>query len=89
MSKSDSALKIRLAQLGDQESISNFLFSFKLPLDGLKNTKMWVLIDTNGNIFGTAGLEMWGQKGLLRSVAVKKNFKQSRLWNLFGEVCDR
>jgi amino-acid N-acetyltransferase len=38
---------------------------------------MWVLTDINGNIFGTAGLEIYGHKGLLRSVAVRKNLSNS------------
>jgi hypothetical protein len=57
MPKSDSSLKIRPAQLEDQECVSSLLSGFKLPLDGLEITKMWILQDANGNIVGTAGLE--------------------------------
>ena len=76
MKKSENVLRIKHAQLGDQEDISGLLSEFMLPLEGLENTKMWVLQEDNGNIAGTAGLEIWGKNGLLRSVAVKKNLQK-------------
>ncbi len=69
------AFKIRQARLEDKECISLLLSGFKLPLDGLENSKMWVLQESNGSIHGVAGLEVWGGKGLLRSVAVNKNLQ--------------
>lgn len=77
MSSLDGTLRVRPVQLGDQECIRILLSGFKLPLEGLENAKMWVLTDINGNIFGTAGLEIYGHKGLLRSVAVRKNLSNS------------
>jgi amino-acid N-acetyltransferase len=73
MNKPENTPKIRPAQVEDQKQISSLLSEFKLPLDGLENTKMWVLQENNGNIVGTAGLEIWEEKGLLRSVVVNKN----------------
>jgi N-acetylglutamate synthase-like GNAT family acetyltransferase len=73
--KLENALGIRPAQLGDQEDIRNLLSEFMLPLEGLENTKMWVLQEDNGNVVGTVGLEVWGKNGLLRSLAVKKNLQ--------------
>jgi len=48
---------------------------FKLPLDGLNNTKLWVLQSSQNDVLGVAGLEIYGIQGLLRSVAVNKNFQ--------------
>lgn len=67
--------RIRSAQLGDQEDIASLLSGFMLPLEGLENTRIWVLQEDSGNIIGTVGLEVWGKNGLLRSVAVKKNWQ--------------
>ena len=68
-----NAFEIRQARPEDKECISLFLSGFGLPLDGFETCKMWVLQGNNGSIQGVAGLEVWGEKGLLRSVAVKKN----------------
>ncbi len=43
---------------------------YKLPLDGLEGTKLWVLELGGGEVVGVAGLELYGNQGLLRSVAV-------------------
>ena len=69
------AFKIRQAKLEDKECISLLLSGFELPLDGLENSKMWVLQENDGSVQGVAGLEVWGEKGLLRSVAVNKNLQ--------------
>lgn len=44
-----------------------------MPLDGLEETKLWVLEGSNGKVLGVAGLEVYGNQGLLRSVAVIKD----------------
>jgi amino-acid N-acetyltransferase len=70
---SKCVLKIRRAEIEDhQQQIKELLPTFELPLAGLENTKMWILEDKE-NMIGTAGLEMWGKQGLLRSIAVSKN----------------
>ncbi len=73
MSQPKSAFKIRPAQSGDGKIIRSLLRSFKLPLDGLNNTKLWVLQSNQGLVIGVAGIEICGKQGLLRSVAVKKD----------------
>jgi amino-acid N-acetyltransferase len=69
------AFKIRQARLEDKECISLLLLGFELPLDGLEDSRMWVLQENNGSVQGVAGLEVWEGKGLLRSVAVNKNLQ--------------
>lgn len=69
------AFKIRQARLEDKECITLLLSGFKLPLDGLEGSRMWVLQESNGSVQGVAGLEVWEGKGLLRSVAVNKNLQ--------------
>jgi amino-acid N-acetyltransferase len=73
MNKSEPTFKIRPAQLDDQKIIRSLLSGFKLPLDGLDETKLWVLELSNGEVVGVAGLEEYDKQGLLRSVAVIKS----------------
>lgn len=73
--KPNPAYKIRLAQRKDQKTIEALLSGFKLPLDGLEDAKLWVLQSGGGAVSGTAGLEIYGTQGLLRSVAVKESFQ--------------
>jgi amino-acid N-acetyltransferase len=73
MNKPEPAFKIRPATHQDQKIIHTLLSSFKLPLDGLENTKLWVLYSNDGGLVGVAGLEVYGNQGLLRSVAVIKS----------------
>jgi amino-acid N-acetyltransferase len=75
MNKPDLTFKIRPAQLEDQKIIHNLLSGFKLPLDGLDETKLWVLQSSIRDVLGVAGLETFGSQGLLRSVAVSKNLQ--------------
>jgi amino-acid N-acetyltransferase len=57
-----------------QESILSLLSAEKLPVDDLPVVldNFIVAID-NGEVIGVAGLELYGNYGLLRSVAVDKN----------------
>jgi amino-acid N-acetyltransferase len=73
MSKPENIPQIRPAQLEDRKSICMLLSRFKLPLDGLEETKLWVFEESNGEVAGVAGLEVYGNQGLLRSVAVIKS----------------
>ena len=41
-----------------------------MPLDGLEEAKLWVLQLDGGEVVGVAGLELYSDQGLLRSVAV-------------------
>ena len=72
MNKPVPAFKIRPAQSKDQKIIRFILLGHKLPLDGLEDTKLWVLQLSSGEFAGVAGLELYGNQGLLRSVAVSK-----------------
>jgi hypothetical protein len=68
--KPENNFKIRPAQPADQKTIRNLLLGYKLPLDGLEGTKLWVLQMSGGEVVGVAGLELYSNQGLLRSVAV-------------------
>jgi amino-acid N-acetyltransferase len=73
MDKPEPTFKIRAAQPKDQEIIRTLLSGYKLPLNGLEKTKMWILQSINDEILGVVGLEVYDSQGLLRSVAVIKS----------------
>ncbi len=75
MTKPNAVLKIRQARLEDMESIRRLLSIYKLPLDGLENTLMWIIQKDSESILGVAGLEVGEEKALLRSVAVNPDFQ--------------
>jgi amino-acid N-acetyltransferase len=70
MNKPEQTFKIRPARQGDQKTIRSLLSGYKLPLDGLEGTKLWVLELDGGDVVGVAGLELYSNQGLLRSVVV-------------------
>ena len=70
MNMSELTFKIRPATVDDQKTVRSLLLGYKLPLDGLEGTKLWVLELGGGEVVGVAGLELYGHQGLLRSVAV-------------------
>jgi N-acetylglutamate synthase-like GNAT family acetyltransferase len=73
MNKPEPAFKIRPAQSKDQKIVHALLLGYKLPLDGLEDTELWVLQLSSGEFGGVAGLELYGNQGLLRSLAVTKS----------------
>ena len=59
-----------------REQIIQLLTAEKLPVSDLPETlKNFHLFIQNSEIIGVAGLEIYGVNGLLRSVAVDKNFR--------------
>jgi N-acetylglutamate synthase-like GNAT family acetyltransferase len=67
----------RAATARDLASIKNFLIENELPDLGVDGwVENFVIIeDRTGNWIGVAGLELYGQSGFLRSVAVDKHFR--------------
>ena len=69
--KPEPPFKIRPARRSNQKIIRSLIFlGDKLPLDRLKN-RLWIL-QLSSEVVGVAGLEVYGNQGLLRSVTVIK-----------------
>ena len=64
---------IRAAENADLTSVESLLVRSGLPLDGLKERfpSAYVVARVGDSIIGVAGLEQYGDAGLLRSVAVE------------------
>ena len=72
------ALKIYSANAKDFLLIQSLLESAKLPLDGVKDhLRNFLLLKKEDKIIGTVGLEVYGGKALLRSLAVTRGFRGS------------
>jgi amino-acid N-acetyltransferase len=64
-------VSLRRALAADKPAVEALLLSRELPLDGLDaNFETFWVADADGTLVGTAGLEVHGRLGLLRSLAV-------------------
>ncbi len=65
------ALKIAVAET-DRQRVIELLQQNNLPVSDIDADKLLYLFFENGNAVGTAGLEIYGDCGLLRSVSVAR-----------------
>lgn len=67
---------LRPATVKDLPRVEQLLTDSKLPLDGVKESlKDFVVAEANGDIVGVAGLEVCCDDALLRSVAVRPEWR--------------
>jgi N-acetylglutamate synthase-like GNAT family acetyltransferase len=82
----DGAPLIRAAAASDTRAILDLLSACRLPLDGVPDEASLLLVaEQGGRVVGTAGLELHGADGLLRSVAVSPGSRGKRV---AGRLCD-
>ncbi len=71
---------IQPANPQQRESIVHLLQSLQLPIADLPDSlESFVVAEEDGAIIGVAGLELYGQFGLLRSVAVNPEHRNKQL----------
>jgi amino-acid N-acetyltransferase len=72
---------IREAQAGDVEAVRALLLAAALPADGLEDQfgPGYALAEAGGALVGAAGVEVYGDAGLLRSVAVASSHRGTGL----------
>lgn len=65
--------RLRPAEAGDYECVTDLLREAGLPCDGLDEqfSEGYVVAELDGEIVGAGGLEVYGHYGLLRSVVVR------------------
>lgn len=69
-----SKIEFRLAQWFDWEAVATLLEESGLPLEGAQeHFSNFITAWRDSDLLGCAGLEIYGQTGLLRSVAVKES----------------
>jgi amino-acid N-acetyltransferase len=64
------------AELEESDSARRLLSGSDLPTQGLDETELWCVRDGAGRVLGIAGLETWGEQGLLRSVVVEESHRK-------------
>lgn len=71
---------LRAASAADRPAIERLLGELKLPVAGVGDwiSQFWVA-ESNGRIVGVAGIELYGDGALLRSVAVDPAWRSSGL----------
>jgi N-acetylglutamate synthase-like GNAT family acetyltransferase len=69
------------AQPGDRFELRLFLRTADLTLSGLDDPELplWIQVDADGRIEGTAGFELAGREALIRSVAVAPSLRGTGL----------
>jgi amino-acid N-acetyltransferase len=74
------SLSLRRAGRADSEAVEALLHDSKLPTDGVAEwlEKFWVA-EHQGEVVGVAGMERYGDGGLLRSVAVAPEWRGTGL----------
>ena len=72
-----TGIRMRQVTASDLQQISRFLEENGLPTIGVEKffENFIVALDQSGSWVGVAGLEVYGKSGLLRSVAVNKQFR--------------
>lgn len=67
---------IRPAHPNDLPAITQILSQSGLPVEGLpEHFTNFLVVEVQGQIRGTVGLEIYGRKGLIRSLAVDNEFR--------------
>jgi amino-acid N-acetyltransferase len=68
--------KVVRAEPEESSSARSLLSGSDLPTQGLDETELWCVRDGAGRVLGIAGLETWGEQGLLRSVVVEEDHRR-------------
>ena len=72
----ESAITIRAATHGDYRAVADLLTASSLPLDGVAEAlPAFVVAESDGALVGVAGLEICCDDALLRSVAVRPEWR--------------
>ncbi len=81
-----SKISIRKATQEDSKFIFTLLKSVDLPTDGVKeHIKDFLILLDKSNIIGSVGIECYGKKALLRSLAVHPSYQKNGYGNLLYE----
>lgn len=81
--------KIRNAQPSDIDGVRLLLESCGLPFGGVEDqfADGFIVAEQDGQLVAVAGVEKYGDTGLLRSVAVREDFRGRRVGRLLVAEC--
>ncbi len=79
--------QLRIAEKKDVQAIKAFIEKAGLRSDGMEEfVEYFALLESDGQITATLGVEPVGGDGLLRSLAVSESMNQAHLLSLFESV---
>lgn len=82
-------MQIRPATANDQAAILGLLQDSNLPVDDLDTAEIdFVVVTDDVGIAGAAGLESFGESGLLRSVAVREGLRGTGIGDQLVRVAE-
>lgn len=71
LNQQKNSISILNSTIADYQQIKNLLHSVDLPIEGvLQNITNYLLLFEGRQLIGTVGLEIYGKKALLRSLAI-------------------
>ena len=86
MSPDNASIALRQAEHSDWPAVESLLLVSKLPTEGAReHLPTYLLAESNGEIVGSAGAEVYGSVALLRSVAIAPGRQKQGLGRLLVE----
>lgn len=72
----------------DCEKVLSLLNDADLPADDIyEHLDNFLILKKDAEVIGAVGLEVWNDKGLLRSLVVKNNYRNTGLGKILYEKC--
>ena len=79
-------IELRIAQGSDLPAVLGLLGRARLPTAGVADVpSQFVVAESNGEIVGVVGLELYGESALLRSAAVEESWRGSGVGRVLVE----
>lgn len=83
MIENSFSFSYRFSEPSDLINVENLLEMLHLPVEGVtEQFENYLLLFNSSKLIGCAGLEKYGQFGLLRSVAIKPEFQNKHLGSI-------
>jgi len=81
-----ASISLRQAEPSDWPAVESLLLANKLPTEGAReHLSTYLLAESNGEIVGSAGTEVYGSVALLRSVAIAAGLQKQGIGRLLVE----
>ena len=87
----DSSVTVRLAEQQDLAKVKELLQNAHLPIEKIEDqfNNFILLFDDQSTLIGSAGLEIYADFGLIRSVAITKALQNKKLGSLLVDEIEK
>jgi amino-acid N-acetyltransferase len=84
--KNGQCVQLRTARESDLSAVLALLGRAKLPVAGVADAPwQFIVAESDGNLVGVVGLEVYGESALLRSAAVEESWRRSGVGRVLVE----